>query len=177
MAIQIKQEQAYAYAELLEILSYTDTTLVQKIPTKLMDIFQTYALPNYEKHISVDLPLEKQNVSKKTASLIALLSLNYWYETDEEKANLKAILSENEKRKEQQSREKYNPDNIFNNNKSTIQTSSNVKNIGDSTQNNNVQASNSNLPMDYSNFPWYKKVFTSFRNFLLKIFKKQNNPT
>ena len=116
MAVEIKQDQAYAYAELLEILSFTDESLVNKIPKKLMTIFNTYALETYENHLDRNIPLENQNVSKKTAALIALLSLNYWCETEEEKSQIKAILAENEKQKQKELREKYNPDNIFKNN-------------------------------------------------------------
>ena len=64
MAVEIKQDQAYAYAELLEILSYTDITLVNKIPNKLMNIFKSYALPNYEKHINATNE-KKQQLSKQ----------------------------------------------------------------------------------------------------------------
>ncbi len=172
MAVTITEEQAYAYAELLEILSFTDEILVNKIPKKLMNIFQTNASTTYEKHLTASIPLEEQNVSKKTAALIALLSLNYWCETDEEKNELKSILAENQKIKDTRLREKYNPDNIFNNNK-TIQDEPTSSISQTSIEN----TSTSNLPIDYSALPWYKKVFTSFRNFLLKIFNKEKNPT
>lgn len=171
MAVQIKPDQAYAYAELLEILSFTDESLVNKIPKKLINIFHAYALPTYEKHLDRNIPLEEQNVSKKTAALIALLSLNYWCESKEEKAELKAILAENDRLKEQELREKYNPDNIFNNTttKETVTSNAVVQ--------QSVPSDSTNLPMDYSTLPWYKKVFTSFKNFLFKIFNKENNPT
>lgn len=175
MAVQIKPDQAYAYAELLEILTFTDESLVNKIPKKLMNIFTTYASKTYENHLDRNIPLEDQDVSKKTAALIALLSLNYWCESEEEKAELKAILAENDRLKEQELREKYNPDNIFNNN-----TVSSEKKEPAPVRVAVSQAESSdpaNLPMDYSTLPWYKKLFTSFKNFLFKIFKKEKNPT
>lgn len=181
MAVQIKPDQAYAYAELLEILTFTDESLVNKIPKKLMTIFNTYALESYEKHLDRNIPLEDQNVSKKTAALIALLSLNYWCETEDEKSQIKAILTENEKKKQQELREKYNPDNIFNNQTSTTKVTSTAVNESEinstmSTQ-ESVKSDPSALPMDYSNLPWYKKLFTSFKNFIFKIFNKEKNPT
>lgn len=170
MAIQIKPDQAYAYAELLEILSFTDDSLVSKIPKKLMTIFNTYALDTYEKHLDSNLPLEDQNVSKKTAALIALLSLNYWCETEEEKSQIKAILAENEKQKQKELREKYNPENIFNN-KTATTTEINLNTTVE------VKSNPSALPVDYNNLPWYKKMFTSIKNFIFKIFNKEKNPT
>lgn len=166
---------AYAYAELLEILSLTDTSLTNKIPKKLINLFQTNASTDYKNHLTVTKPLEEQNISKKTASLIALLSLNYWCETEDEKNEIKSILLENSKIKQKELREKYNPDNIFNNNKATDYIEE--KSISSSTITDNKDIKNTNLPMDYSTLPWYKKVFFSFKNFLFKIFKKENNPT
>ena len=170
MAIQIKPDQAYAYAELLEILSFTEESLVNKIPKKLMNIFNTYALDTYEKHLDRNIPLEDQNVSKKTAALIALLSLNYWCETEEEKSQIKAILAENEKQKQKELREKYNPENIFNN-KTATTTEINLNTTVE------IKSDPSALPVDYNNLPWYKKMFTSIKNFIFKIFNKEKNPT
>ena len=41
----------------------------------------------------------------------------------------------------------------------------------------NVEISSENLPMDYSSYPWYKKIATKIRNFIYKLFKKANTPT
>ena len=38
MATKIKQEQAFAYAELLEILSLMEEQYVRKVPKKLIEI-------------------------------------------------------------------------------------------------------------------------------------------
>lgn len=180
MAIQIKPDQAYAYAELLEILSFTEESLVNKIPKKLMNIFNTYALDTYEKHLDRNIPLEDQNVSKKTAALIALLSLNYWCETEEEKSQIKSILAENEKQKQKELREKYNPDNIFSSQTATTDvTKKATKTEPTSTvsSSTSVMSDPSALPLDYNNLPWYKKIFTSVKNFIFKIFNKEKNPT
>lgn len=165
MAVQISQEQSYAYAELLEILSFTDANLVSKIPYKLMHIFQKYASTSYEKHLDMNLPLENQDISKKTATLITLLTLNYWCDSEDEKNEIKLLLNENAKIKEQQLREKYNPDNIFKNN-NTHQPS----HISESLETNNEEYSD--LPMDYNQLPWYQKLYFSFKTYLLKLFKK-----
>ena len=171
---QLTHEQAYAYAELLEILEFTDKNLVDKLPNKLLNIFQTYALPDYKNHLDNSIPLEEQNVSKKTAALIALLSLNYCCNSEEEKEELKQILMENERLREQELREKYNPDNIFNN------SNNSQKEVVFPTNKNTFENSlpeSSNLPIDYSSLPWYKKFFVSIKKFLFKILKKENNPT
>ena len=116
MAVEIKPEQAYAYAELLEVLDLMDQEYVKKVPKKLMNIFKTYADSEYEKHISVDVPLEEQELHEKTTALLAMLLLNYWCESEEEKQSLLEIYKENERKYQEELKEKYNPENIFNNN-------------------------------------------------------------
>lgn len=165
MGIQISSEQSYAYAELLEILSFTDTNLVSKIPNKLMNIFEKYASSSYVQHLNMNLPLENQNISKKTTALITLITLNYWCDSEDEKNEIKSLLNENEKIKEQQLREKYNPDNLFNNN--NYHQTSNI-----TIQSSYTTEEQSNLPMDYNTLHWYQKFYFFLKNSLLKLLKK-----
>lgn len=54
--------------------------------------------------------------------MIALFHLNYWCNSDEEKEQLKQLFKNNEEKHQAEIREKYNPDNLFKNNKQeTIQ--------------------------------------------------------
>ena len=107
MATKIKQEQAFAYAELLEILSLMEEQYVRKVPKKLIEIFKENSLESYEKHLDVTIPLEEQNISKDTAALIGMLTLNYWCENEEEKIELTSVYKENERKYQDQIREKY----------------------------------------------------------------------
>jgi hypothetical protein len=167
MAVQINEERAYAYAELLEILEFTEDEAVNKIPSKLLNVFKKCALPTYEKHLNPNIPLEEQNLSEKTSALIVLLTLNYWCESEEQKKALKESLKGNDARKEAILKEKYSYEKMFNNSQ-----------IDSSTPQIKVKEINTeNLPMDYSSFPWYKKIFTSIKNFFFKLFNKANNPT
>ena len=167
MTNQIKPEMAYACAEILELLSYMEEYATQKIPKKLMNIFETYALTTYQKHIDPAIPLEQQNLSQETLGFIGFLSLNYWCENPEEKKELKQIFIENEKIYQNKLHEKYSYENIFNPQQSIA---SNI--------NLHPTVNSANLPVDYNTFPWYKKVFTKFKVFIYKLFKKnEKNPT
>lgn len=159
MTVQVSKEQAFAYAELLEILSFENIGLKGRIPEKLMNIFESNALPEYEKHLNKNIPIDEQNISRKTASLLVLLSINYGEYSQEEKTELKEILSENKRIKDEEIRKKYKTDNIF---EQTVQPQKKLVRV----ENEN------NLPMDYESLPWYKKVFNSIRNVIFKIFKK-----
>ena len=169
MATKIKPEKAFAYAELLEILSLMEEQYVKRVPQKLIGIFEQNALVSYEKHLDVNKPLEEQNLSKETTALIAMLTLNYWCDTEEEKRELTEIYKENEKLYQEQVREKYNPDNIFVNQNTSeeLEISTNNEQIVD-----NIESNSFNLPLDYQAFPWYKKIFTKVRNFILRILKR-----
>ena len=52
-------------------------------------------------------------MQRKTYAILALLNLNYWCKDENEKKELIAIYAENDKKREAELREKYNPDNLF----------------------------------------------------------------
>lgn len=163
MSIQISSKDSYAYAELLEILSFTNINLVNKIPKKLISLFQENASSVYEHHLNRNIPLEEQDISSETATLITLISLNYWCETEEEKNEIRKVLAKNEKIEKEELEKKYNPNNIFKNNSTQSSPST--------TSNENSQ---SNLPIEVSTLPWYSKILNTIKNLISKITKKSN---
>ena len=195
MAVQVKPDQAYAYAELLEILDSMEEEYIVKLPKKLISIFKKYALADYEKHIDVTRPLEEQEISPKTAALIGMLTLQYWCKSEQEKQELINIFKENERKHEETLREKYNPDNIFNNN-STVNEEI-VDNIDEEldkiseeesrkaalrekeraliaesrAQFENSRNQSTGALVDYNNFSWYKKAFIKIKTTIYNIFK------
>lgn len=178
MSTTIKEDQAYAYAEVLEILNLMEEDYVKKIPSKLMNIFETYKSSGYSNHIKPDMPLEEQQISKKTSALLAMLMLNYWCESEEQKQELTNVFEENEKKYQEELRKKYNPDNIFKKDTSSQISTSNKQDLTSSEQSINEVSSNlKDLPMDYSSFPWYKKIITKVKTFIYNLFKNQKTPT
>lgn len=171
---QLTKEDAYAFAELLELLSFLDEESKNKIPKKLISIFETNALENYENHLSPELPLEEQNISEKTISYLGVICLNYWCDSEEEKQNLLNKVKENDIRKEQELREKYSYDKMFNNQKTSEENTMKTNSISDNKQDKASNSNTSNLPIDYNSLPWYKKVFSKIRNFFNNLFKTKN---
>lgn len=178
MSVTIKPDQAYAYAELLEVLSLMEEDYVNRIPKKLMNIFETHKASEYSNHINPDVPLEEQNISEKTSALLAMLMINYWCDSEEQKQELKKTFEENERKYQEELKEKYNPDNIFKNNNTTkpAKIKQNNSTVSEQSVDNLVNNSDS-LPMNYNTFPWYKKMFTKIRSFIYKLFKGKKNPT
>ena len=70
MAVKISKKQAFAYSELLEILSYMEKENVDKIPHKLMEIFKTYSSDEYVNHLDANISIKNQKISEETSSLL-----------------------------------------------------------------------------------------------------------
>ena len=109
----MENELLKAYAEVDVILSYMKNTYVEKIPKKMRELFKNEKLQGYEPNINPKIPLDEQNLQGKTYSILAMLNLNYWCKDENEKKELIAIYAENDKKREAELREKYNPDNLF----------------------------------------------------------------
>ena len=104
-----------AYAEVDKILSFMEIKYVEKVPKKMREMFKNEKLQSYEPNIDKNIPLEEQQLERKTLAILAMLNLNYWCENQEEKQELLRAYSDNDKKREEELREKYNPDNIFKN--------------------------------------------------------------
>lgn len=101
-----------AYSEVYEILNLLDKDYKEKVPDKVRTFFEEERLKDYKPEIDTDTPLIDQNLKRETIVLLAILNLNYWCETPEEKQEILDELSNNEKEKKE-FLEKYNPDNLF----------------------------------------------------------------
>ena len=136
------------------------------MPNKLISIFRNNALSTYKYHLNQDIPLEDQELSPETATLLTLISLNYWC-TPEEKKELQQILIENEKTQKAEIEEKYSINNLFNNqNTQTQEINSSEEKVSTETY------IEQNLPMDTTQLPWYKKIIIKINEIISKITKK-----
>ena len=143
-----------AYAEVDMILSFMEVKYVEKIPKKMRELFENKKLQNYEPKINPQIPLDEQNLQKKTYAILAMLNLNYWCDDKNEKQELIKIYAENDRKKEEESREKYNPDNIFKKNEK--------ENIP------NIEEKNTAL-VEYKESNFFKKIIRKIMN----LFKKK----
>ena len=109
-----------AYAEVDKILSFMEVKYVEKIPKKMRKMFKNEKLQDYEPNIDKNIPLEEQQLERKTFAILAMLNLNYWCENQEEKQELLRAYSDNDKKHREELEEKYNSD-IFLKNKNKEQ--------------------------------------------------------
>ena len=109
----MKSEEKIAYKQLITILNNMEPEYKEKIAKKLMKLFEENSAEDYEFHLDLTRPLQEQELNSKTLALLAMLNLNYWCETEEEKQELIKHYTENERKYQEELRKKYNTDNIF----------------------------------------------------------------
>ena len=151
-----KNELSIAYAEVYEILSFMEQKYVDRIPLKLLELFKEEKEKEYKPNINPTIPLDEQNLQKKTLSILAMLNLNYWCEDENEKKELIALYAENDKIKEEELREKYNPDNLFRKKEQIV-------------EDNEIKQENTQH-IEYKEQNIFKKILNKIMNF----FKKNN---
>lgn len=110
----MSREQMKAYTEVLTIIDHMELKYKEKIPKKLLDFFERNSSKEYEFKLNLSVPLSEQKLNSKTLSLLAMINLNYWCETDEEKKKLMDLYSENEKNYKEEIREKYSLSKVLN---------------------------------------------------------------
>ena len=71
-------ETRQAYSEVCAVLEYMPDEYVKKIPEKIIKLFQSEKLEDYEVNINKSNPLDKNYLSPKTMVLIAMLNYQYW---------------------------------------------------------------------------------------------------
>lgn len=86
---------AKAYVEILEIINYMGDEYRKKIPFKLLNFFEKNRDATYKYKIN---DVERSPIFlNETLAILAILELKYWANEDE-KANLKRALKENEEK-------------------------------------------------------------------------------
>lgn len=152
------RKDAIAMAEFLHYIKKFDQVYIDKIPRKFMEMLKE----NYDKeHIcefDYNKPLKELSLTAETHALINLVCYKYWCENDEQRKALKEKWQENSDIIEKELREKYNPDNIFKNNKY-------IKNDINNEDINNKE--NKSL-IEYNSLKWYQKVFYKIKKIFMR---------
>lgn len=123
MSVIITLEDIQAYAEVDYIIHHMNEKYIEKIPKKLLDFFSNIKDPNYEVYVDPHRPLQSQGLKKYTLEVIAILHVKYWCENEERKAELIAKMQENQDKFEEQLREQFSVEKLFNNPSAKVVTS------------------------------------------------------
>lgn len=99
-------EMQTVYSEVYGILNVLGEKYINKLPKSLYDTILSQKRRDYVPRYDIKIPLEKQNLKKESVAMIALLHLNYWCSSREEKEELKKVFKTNEELHERESQEK-----------------------------------------------------------------------
>lgn len=122
MSVVITLEDIQAYAEVDYIIHHMNQRYIDKVPSKMIEFFESYKDPNHEIHINPYVPLQNQGLKRYTLEIIALLHLKYWCEDEKRKQELYNIMLSNQHKLEEQMREKYSVEKLFDNASATVVT-------------------------------------------------------
>ena len=155
----VNERYSVAMSETLHYLKGINQKDLDRIPNKFIQFLNDNCLIDYECNFDYTKPLKELDIYNEARGLIAMICLNYWCTSKEQKEIFKKHLTENELKYQEKLRKKYNPDNIFNNKPNYVK---------ESIKESNIQEENMAM-VEYTEFKWYQKIF----NKILYIFRKK----
>jgi len=108
----INQEYSIAISETLDILNHTKKEDVDKIPNKFLDFLKEHASKTYISTIDFTKSLKEMNLKPKTIGILSIINKKFWC-NDEQRKSFETKLKQNETMYQNEIKEKYNPDNLF----------------------------------------------------------------
>lgn len=120
MSVVITLDDIRAYAEVDYIIKHMNAKYREKVPQKMLDFFDKFKDPTYEVKINPYVPLQKQGLQRYALEIIALLHLKYWCEDEERKKELYGRMLRNQEKLDEQMREKYSVEKLFDNASATV---------------------------------------------------------
>jgi len=109
------------YSEVCEFLGLLGNKYTNKIPNKLLRLFENNKSEKYVPHIDPDISIKEQNLNEDTLTIIAILNLKYWCKDEEEIKRLKTIYKNNEDKYQKKLEKTVNSNDIFKNKRETIE--------------------------------------------------------
>ena len=143
-------------SEVLEILKYCPKSDVEKLPTKMINLFKQNKLEGANINIDPNKTIFEQNICEETLVTMCLIYRDYWA-TKEEKSELDKILKENQEKLN----ELYDYSNMFKNVKTEEKVSVETKKEQTEINNNLVE--------------YKESIFSKIKKWLRNIFKRKYN--
>lgn len=131
-----KSEYGEAAVEVLDILDNTNKEDVNKIPSTFIKFLVDNASEDYVVNLDHTKPISELNIMEKTKEILGTIYINWWCDENERQEYMEQI-QEQERRREEELREKYNPDNMFKNRQSN-EASKEIQNLPVEKKNENI---------------------------------------
>ena len=128
-------EYGEAAVEVLDILDNTNKADVKKIPTSFIKFLVEIASEDYKVNLDHSKLISEMNLKEKTKEILGVIYINWWCDK-KDKENYTKQIKELEIKRQEEIKEKYNPNKIFEN-KDKIQEYTNETKI-DTVKNKTV---------------------------------------
>ena len=109
----VSDRYANAISEVLYYLNGICKEDIDKIPKRLIKLFENNKSKDYVCNFDYNKPLKELDLLDETRGRISMICLNYWCQTKEEKQKVLEKLNQNERKYQEGLRRRYNPDSIF----------------------------------------------------------------
>ena len=172
------EDNKNAYSEVIEILKLVeDEKKLEALPMEMLELIKSKANPEYKPNVSLEIPLDEQNLKPETFAILNWITQKYWSDAQEdEEVNQVENIESNEA---ENTAEIINisEDNIQENVSDNIQENiEQVENTSFDTNNeqdvSNIDNNVNNLPVLFDNLKWYEKIKIKIIEFFNRIFKK-----
>ena len=145
----VSDEYSEAITETLDILKHTRKEDVDKISSKFMDFLNANASKTYKPELDHTKKIKDMQLKRKTKAILAIIYKKFWCNSEKQE-QFNRVLKENEIKRENELREKYNPDDIFKNrNKIELQEE---------------EQSEKTRMIIVQQEKWYQKIFNLIKN-------------
>ena len=139
-----------AYKEVIEILNYVPQESVNKIPRTMLDTFKAKMDNNYDFKVDINKSFEEQDLLDETKAIFANIFRNYWA-TPYQKERIEAKEKYDRQRIEEEKKDKYNPDDIFNK-RNRIDIEERIE-----------KSNTNNLPVEVKKEKFYERIISFFK--------------
>ena len=151
-------EYGEAAVEVLDILDNTNKSDVAKIPTSFIKFLVDNATEDYRVNLDHSKLISEMNLKEKTKEILGVIYINWWCDK-KNKENYTKQIKELEVKRQEEIKEKYNPNKIFEN-KNKVQEYTNATKV-DTVQNEAVAM------IEYKE-SIFKKIWNKILNFFNK---------
>ena len=151
----VTKELSEAAVEFNCILDNSSQEIIDKIPQKFIEFMKNIASTTYKFNYDKSKKLNEQDIKPETRGLISLVYQDYICSEDEKKDYILKCKNY-EIKKEEELREKYNPDNVFKNRKKLQNTMDN-------------EVVKENAIMEYKEKNFIQKIFDKIKQLFKRI--------
>lgn len=125
----LNQKYAEASVEVLDILNHMNEKEKTKVSKTFINFLEQNASKDYVSQLDYSKKLNNMELKEETRGLLTIMYKNYWCPEDE-KENLQKILLENDKKYQEELKESYSLNDIFNKPENEIEiTNTETQNI------------------------------------------------